>query len=175
MKHRIFTITLTLAALALAPMAARAQTPTQDLVPIKATITGVGDSFLIPFDPPILSMRVTGTGVFEVLGQQYPATWVAHGLITLGADLTPLSLVDAYGVMTTANGDAGFIHGSALVRPSTKTGYIAFEGAWTLVGGKGLFLGGSGGGTWSGEQELATGKITYVVEGRDLLPNLKKQ
>jgi hypothetical protein len=177
MRRRIFTLHLTLAALmltAMVPLAAQAQQPTRDLVPIKLTLTGVGDSFLIPMDPPILSTRVTATGQFEALGQQSPVTWVAHGLVTLGADGTPLSLIDARAVMTTANGDAAFVHGNALIRPSSKAGFIAFEGTWTLIGGRGLFLGGSGGGTWTGEQEIATGKITYSVEGLDWLPNAKK-
>jgi hypothetical protein len=155
-------------------MAAQAQQPTRDLVPIKLSLAGVGDSFPIPMDPPILSSRVTANGVFEVLGQQHPVTWVAHAFITMGVDGTPLSLIDAHAVMTTANGDAAFVHGNALIQPSAKAGHVAFEGTWTLVGGRGLFLGGSGGGTWSGEQEIATGKITYAVEGRDVLPNLKK-
>jgi hypothetical protein len=73
MKHHIVTVLSVVAALlltAMAPLAAQAQQPTQDLVPMKRTVTGVGDSFLIPMDPPIMSTRVTATGQFEFLGQQ---------------------------------------------------------------------------------------------------------
>jgi hypothetical protein len=64
---------------------------------------------------------------------------------------------------------------NGIVVPSSKPGFVTFEGAWTITGGRGMFLGASGSGTWRSEQEIATGKTTVAVEGLAVLPNLKKQ
>jgi hypothetical protein len=173
MTHRIVTVLSLVAALVLAPLAAQAQQPTQDLVPMKGTVTGVGDSFLIPMDPPILTGRSTGAGQVELLGQQFAVTWIGLGITTLGVDGTPLS-TDGLNVFTYPEGSAAFVHTIALIRPSTKAGYLAYEGTWTLTGGRGMFLGASGSGTWGGEIEIATGKTTASWQGANVMPNVKK-
>jgi hypothetical protein len=174
MKHRIFTLFLALAVLLLTAAAAQAQTPTQDRVPMKGSVTGVGDSFLIPFDPPIRSGRSTGAGQVELQGQTFAITWIGLGITTLGVDGTPLS-TDGLNVFTYPEGSAAFVRTIALIRPSSKQGYLAYEGTWTLTGGRGMFLGATGSGTWGGELEIATGKTTASWQGVNTMPNLKKQ
>jgi hypothetical protein len=178
MKHRIVTVLSIVAALALltalAPLAALAQQPTQDRVPIKGSLTGVGDSFLIPMDPPILSSRVTATGQAELLGQKFPVTLISASYVTLGVDGIPLSITDGHEVVSYPEGSAAFVHINGSIRPSSKAGFLTMEGTWTVTGGRGMFLGASGSGTWRAEQEIATGRFTQSWEGFEVLPNVKK-
>jgi hypothetical protein len=42
--------------------------PVRDKVPIKVSLSVVADSFVIPTDPPIMSVRWAGTGQSSLLG-----------------------------------------------------------------------------------------------------------
>jgi hypothetical protein len=143
--------------------------PPRELVRHIGTVTGATDSFVIPMDPPIMSSRLTATGQATVLGQQFPVTLVSHNLITMGVDGVPLSSTGGLGVVSYPDGSAVFIHTNALIKPSTKEGFLTYEGTWTATGGKGMFLGASGSGTWNGEIEVATGKTTASWDGFDYL------
>jgi hypothetical protein len=176
MKHRIFTLCLTLAALTLAPMAAQAQTTAKDLVPMKGTVTSDegGGSFLIPFDPPILVGWGTSKGQAELLGQTFAVTHVGYSVTTLGVAGTPLS-TDGLNVFTYPDGSAAFVRTIGIIRPSSTAGFLTTEGTWTMTGGRGMFLGASGSGIWSSEREIATGKSTASWQGANVMPNVKKQ
>jgi hypothetical protein len=142
--------------------------PARELVRHIGTVTGVADSFVIPMDPPIVSSRMTATGQATVLGKQLPVTMVGHSLILTGVDGMPLS-TDGLNVFSYPDGSAVFVRTNALIKPSPKPGFLAYEGTWTATGGKGMFLGASGSGIWSGEIEVATGMTTASWDGMDML------
>jgi hypothetical protein len=80
----------------------------------------------------------------------------------------PLS-TDGLNVFSYPDGSAVFVRTNALIKPSTKPGFLAYEGTWTATGGKGMFLGASGSGLWNGEIEVETGKTTASWDGIDML------
>jgi hypothetical protein len=137
---------------------AEAAPPPQGQVPFKATLTGAPTSSLIlPLSPPLGHFNVSTTGQADLLG---PVTYVDHHVLHFGADgQTPLYDTDGVGVMTAANGDALFFTYIGLFLPA----YI--EEAFTIVGGKGAFLGATGSGTIRRSFDPATNKLTDVFEG----------
>jgi hypothetical protein len=149
----------TLALLGLA-LPAVAQAP-QDQVPFKATVGPyVGDVFVVPVSPPILSARTTAKGEATLLG---PVTYLDLHTVQLGVDGGPLSFKDGIGVMTAANGDALFISRNGLSR-ATATG-VAVEFGYIVTGGRGRFAGATGSGVGRAVGDRSKNEITVVFEG----------
>jgi hypothetical protein len=133
-----------------------------DQVPFQVAGQGVAEQFVIPVDPPIVSVKLSSRGQAPPLGA---FTYIDHHLVHLGADGKPVSFSDAIGVFTAANGDAVFATHSGLVRPTLTPGVAAFEGAFVVTGGRGAFAGATGSGDFSGLADLARGEVTYSFDG----------
>jgi hypothetical protein len=140
----------------------RAQQPPQDLVPIKLTIAGLTDSYLIPISPAILSWKDVAAGDAPPLGH---VSYIDHAIVHLGVDGKPVSCTDGVGAFTSANGDDLFITFSGLIRPTTKPDVIASEGVFTATGGRGRFKGSIGSGAINMEMNVAQNTVAVSLEG----------
>src|SRR5436190_1354434 len=154
---------LALASLTLLLLALPAVAAPLDLVPLKGVHTsGPAPGVLLPLDPPqVVSSAGTGAGQSDLVGSY--AT-ISHFTLHLGADGTPL-YQEGDAVWTTAGGDALSFHVVLLSRPPTTPGTSRAEGVWTVSSGRGRFLGASGSGVVSGEQDLKTGVVTITTDG----------
>jgi hypothetical protein len=150
MKRLTSRICLALITLAMPGLAApvAAQQPSKTVVPFKLTSSGVTEAFVIPVSPPLLSVKISGRGQSDLLGA---FTETGHDFLHLGIDGVPHSATDGVAVFTGANDDAVFVRFSGLIRPAASPGTVSFEGAFTVTGGRGRFLGADGSGTIRGE------------------------
>jgi hypothetical protein len=164
MNRRMCTFCLTLAVFAVLGLAVRgrAQQAPQDQVPIKLTIAGLTDNYMIPISPAILSWKDVAAGEAPPLGH---VTYIDHATVHLGADGKPVSCTDGVGVFTSANGDDLFITFSGLIRPSAKPDVVASEGAFTVTGGRGRFKGATGSGAINMEMNVAQNTVIVSLEG----------
>jgi hypothetical protein len=148
MNRFICWISLALTAVVLLGLAvpAGAQQAPLDLVPFKATLVAPlaqHQLVVIPLSPEIHSVTVTGKGQADLLGE---FAYVDHHFGHPGVDGQPLAITDGIGVLSAASGDALFVTYSMVARPSATQGVRPFEGAFTVAGGKGKFLGATGSG-----------------------------
>jgi hypothetical protein len=170
MKNWMYRVSLTLTALALMGLALHAraaQSPTQSLIPFKASAVVTSDSIMIPLTPPIAPTRVTySSGQSDLLG---PFTGIAHQITRLHPDGTRLSITDGIGVWTAANGDSIFVSYSGMFGPITPA-QISFQKAIAITGGTGRFAGASGSGILNGVVDLVKKQTTMTFEGSITAP-----
>jgi hypothetical protein len=164
MNRRVRYICLTLAVFAVLGLAVRgrAQQLPQDQVPIKLTIAGLTEHYMIPITPAILSWKDVAAGEVPALGH---VSYIDHAIVHLGADGKPVSCTDGVGAFTSANGDDLFITFSGLIRPSAKPDVVASEGAFTATGGRGRFKGATGSGAINMEMNVAQNTVIVSLEG----------
>jgi len=167
MKNRMYRVSFTLTALALTGLALHAraaESPTQSLIPFKASAVVTTDSIMIPMTPPIVPTRVAySSGQSDLLG---PFTGIAHQITRLNADGTRLSITEGVGVWTAANGDSIFLSYSGMYPPSSTPDQILFQKAVAITGGTGRFAGASGSGAINGVVDVVKKQITMTFEGK---------
>jgi hypothetical protein len=143
---------------------AQAQQPARDLVAFKATLTGFPNAIAIPREPPIVSIHLSLTGQSDLLGQ---VTLTEHHYAR--ADVEGIFRAEGPGiaVLTAANGDALFIDWSGRPNPPTSAGIITGESSFFVTGGRGRFLGATGGGVIKFLLDPADQKtgLSWSVEG----------
>ena len=163
MKRLMCPASLALTALALLGLAVPggAQDLTKDQVPFKAAVKANADAFAIPVAPPMVSVRMTGSGETTSLGK---FTFVGHDLAHLGVDGAPKSATDGVGVMTGANGDAIFVTWVSLIT-IPKPGFVTDNGVFTITGGSGRFACATGGGVFSTLVDLGKNELGASFEG----------
>jgi hypothetical protein len=90
------------------PAVAQAQQPARDMLPFKASVSGVADVFIVPVDPPLISARLNFKGTSDLLGGA--VTWLDLHIGHLGVDGTPIRITDAASVFTGLTGDSLFAY-----------------------------------------------------------------
>lgn len=146
---------------ALAAPDAAAQQPA-DMVPFKVTLTGgPPDFFVVPMTPPLVAGRVSLKGTSDLVGE---STYVDAHTGHMGLDGTFKRVTDAFAALTGTSGDAIFIRWDGLVRPT------GVEAAFTIVGGKGRFVGATGDGVMTNSFDPVKQVVTFVYDGRISAP-----
>ena len=133
MKRHSPAASLALAALVVLGLAGPAAAGEQ--VPFKGRLEGVVTT-LTPLQPPLMFVRVEGTGNATHLGR---LTWVA----TLVANNATGEAVGSY-QFTAANGDMLFADFTGQATPTATPGVLYIEETATITGGTGRFAGATG-------------------------------
>jgi hypothetical protein len=158
MKRLTYQISLALTILALLglahPCPVGAQQPPANQVPFKFSLVEIGEAFLLPFNPPMLSVHLTAAGEAVPLGQY---TFAAHQFVRLGVRGEPVACTDGIGVLTGSGGDAIYITYSGLHHPMADPKVVGDEFTFVITGGSGRFAGASGSGTMLGEVRIGGG------------------
>jgi hypothetical protein len=144
-----------------------AQQPPTDQVALKASLTGaVNPRFVIPLQPEIRIGNFTAEGTSDLLGT---VTYVETNTLQMGVDGKGLSVTDGKGVMTAANGDAVFVTYSGPVTLDTPAKSTA-EFTFTIIGGRGRFLGATGSGLIHCATDPGQKTFTRVFDGTVTAP-----
>jgi hypothetical protein len=135
-----------------------------DRVATQVAAAGTVESTRIAALPNYLSVKVIGSGRDPRLG---PADAILHLRVLLGPDGQPVSSSGGIGVFTAPNGDSIFVALDGIVRPPATPGpgNFAFEGVWTVTGGKGGLARTTGSGTVLAQVSLNTGQFTSELTG----------
>ena len=138
--------------------AADGRLPAATLVPFKGTFDATGTATDIPGDRcPALTIQIEGAGTATHLGAL--TTVQSHCVTPPSFDFTLGEFT-----LTAANGDQLFGTYEGQFLPLAPP-LVAIDGELTFTGGTGRFAGATGSGVASGEQNLATGDATVVLEG----------
>jgi hypothetical protein len=165
------TAALAAAAVSLAGPAEAAQ-PAPTLVPFTLTMTLPASGpmhpvFVIPVNPPIALGINEFAGTDPLLGQ---FSYIDYNIARFGVQGKPVSLTDGVGAFTAASGDALFVTFTALDRPPVAPFDINVEGAFTVTGGNGRFLGASGSGVTRITRDPVRKEITKSYDGTLAIP-----
>ena len=158
MKNRNILTHLVLVCFAAAFICAATPPAARDLVPFKATFTGSSTSGP---GAPCAGLRsdILGVGHATHLGK---FTTVQHHCFD---PLDPtFAFTEGFYTFTGANGDTifGTYHGHLVPIAGPV---FAIVGEFTIEGGTGRFVGATGGGTASGNLNVATGVTTVMLDG----------
>ena len=152
-------IPLLLACFAAVFISATTPASASDQVPFKATFTGSSTS--VPgFPCAVLRSDIVGGGHATHLGN---FTTVQHHCFD--PEDPTLAFTEGFYTFTGANGDTifGTYHGHLV--PIIAPSVFAIVGEFTIEGGTGRFVGATGGGTASGNLNVATGVTTVMLDG----------
>jgi len=125
-------------------------------VPFKGRLEGVVTT-LTPLQPPLMFVRVEGTGNATHLGR---LTWVA----TLVANNATGQAVGSY-QFTAANGDMLFTDFTGLGVPTETPGVLYIVDDVTITGGTGRFAGATGAFTFIHLYDIAAGITIGSFDG----------
>ena len=153
-------IPLLLACFAAVFISATTPAAARDLVPFKATFTGSSTSSPgAPCAALALRSDILGGGHATHLGN---FTTIQHHCFDPG-DPT-FAFTEGFYTFTGANGDTifGTYHGHLVLIDGPV---FAIVGEFTIEGGTGRFVGATGGGTASGNLNVATGVTTVMLDG----------
>jgi hypothetical protein len=172
MEHRSRVARLSLVGLAalalLGPIPVQAQDQPKDQIPFKWTVSGKFDAFVIPFDPPVASSRMTLKGTSEVLGGAI--TMTDTHIANFGSDGNLNRSTNGMAVFAGPSGDALFVIWDGVGRVNPTTGELMGLAGFTVKGGRGRFAGATGSGTFDSTLNVATGEVTQVWQGTILVP-----
>jgi hypothetical protein len=130
------------------------------MVPFKATTTALSDHFVLPLAALLISARITGSGQADLLG---PFTVTGQLLIHPGLAGSPSAITDGIQVFAAANGDALFISYSGLSHATATPDVIAGDQVFTITGGRGRFVGATGGGTMTSQSKGTPSGASEVI------------
>lgn len=124
-------------------------------------------------DPPVnWSVEISGTGQATHLGRV--EVFITNTDVGLGDGILVPNAPTGTGTFIGPKGDKVFGEYSWVASPTLNPNVLAFSGTFTITGGEGRFAGATGGGTFSGEGDMSTNKVTASFNGTISPPRQNK-